>query len=365
MQPTSPQPSATDATPLSCPQCGTELAPTLLVCPVCHRLVHAEELKLLAAEAERSEQANDLTSALSMWRQALDFLPRDSRQYQTISEKISALSARVDAGGSSPSGNSRPSPFQAAAGKKTPLGKAWAWIVAALGLLLTKGKLLLVGLTKMGTLWTMVLTFGVYWTIWGWKFAAGLVISIYIHEMGHVVALTQYGMKATAPMFIPGLGALIRMKQHPASPREDARVGLAGPLYGLGAALAAFAIYELTHAPIWAAIARVGAWINLFNLLPIPPLDGGRGFRSLSRGQRLIVVAVMAGMWAVTKEGLLIFLVIVAGWRALSEKTSVEPDQKGLLHYAALVITLSAMCMIPVPEVASRDAPSQQQDSTQ
>ena len=353
------------AAPSSCPQCGTELAPRLLVCPKCHRLVHAEDLKRLAAEAERSEQANDLTGALSKWREALEFLPRDSRQYQTISEKVAALSARVDSGALSSSGKPRPSPTQAAAAKKTRLGKTWAWTVAALGLLLTKGKLLLLGLTKAGTLWTMVLAFGVYWTIWGWKFAAGLVVSIYIHEMGHVVALSRFGIKASMPMFIPGFGALIRMKQHPASPREDARVGLAGPLWGLGAALAALAIYELTGAPIWAAIAQVGAWINLFNLLPIPPLDGGRGFRSLSRGQRWIVVATMAGMWAVTKEGLLVLLVIVAAWRALSEKTKVEPDQKGLLHYALLVVTLSAMCLIPVPGMSPQHTPPQQQESGQ
>lgn len=338
----------------------------MLVCPKCHRLVHAEDLKRLAAEAERSEQANDLTGALSKWREALEFLPRDSRQYQTISEKVAALSARVDSGALSPSGKSRPSPTQAAAAKKTSLGKAWAWTVAALGLLLTKGKLLLLGLTKAGTLWTMVLAFGVYWTIWGWKFAAGLVVSIYIHEMGHVVALSRFGIKASMPMFIPGFGALIRMKQHPASPREDARVGLAGPLWGLGAALAAYGIYELTGAPIWAAISQVGAWINLFNLLPIPPLDGGRGFRSLSRGQRWIVVAAMAGMWAVTKEGLLVLLVIVAAWRALSEKTKVEPDQKGLLQYTLLVVTLSAMCLIPVPGMAPpHDTSPQQQGSGQ
>ena len=338
----------------------------MLVCPKCHRLVHAEDLKRLAAEAERSEQANDLTGALSKWREALEFLPRDSRQHQTISEKVAALSAWVDSGALPPSGKSRPSPSQAAAAKKTRLGKAWAWTVAAVVLLLTKGKLLLLGLTKAGTLWTMVLAFGVYWTIWGWKFAAGLVVSIYIHEMGHVVALSRFGIKASMPMFIPGFGALIRMKQHPASPREDARVGLAGPLWGLGAALAAYGIYELTGAPIWAAISQVGAWINLFNLLPIPPLDGGRGFRSLSRGQRWIVVAAMAGMWAVTKEGLLVLLVIVAAWRALSEKTKVEPDQKGLLQYTLLVVTLSAMCLIPVPGMAPpHDTSPQQQGSGQ
>jgi Zn-dependent protease len=337
----------------------------LLVCPKCHRLVHAEDLKRLASEAQVSEQANDLTTALSTWREALELLPRDSRQYQTISEKVGALSARVDTGASSSFGKSRPSPSQAVAAKKTRLGKAWAWTVAAFGLLLTKGKLLLLGLTKAGTVWTMVLAFGVYWTIWGWKFAAGLVLSIYIHEMGHVVALARYGIKASMPMFIPGFGALIRMKQHPASPREDARVGLAGPLWGLGAALAAYGIYELTGAPIWAAIARVGAWINLFNLLPIPPLDGGRGFHSLSRGQRLIVVAVMAGMWAATKEGLLILLAIVAAWRALSEKTKIEPDPKGLLHYVLLVVTLSAMCMIPVPGMPPHDTGPHQQELSQ
>jgi Zn-dependent protease len=347
----------------SCPQCGTELAPKLLVCPACHRLVHAEELKRLAVEAQQSEQANDLTNALSKWREAQELLPPDSRQYQSISDRIAALSGKVDAGASSSSGKSQPSPREAAAAKKTRLGKAWAWTVATLSILLTKFKLLLLGLTKLGTVWTMLLAFGVYWTIWGWKFAAGLVVSIYIHEMGHVYALSRFGMKATAPMFIPGFGALIRMKQHPASPREDARVGLAGPLWGLAAALAALAIYQLTGAHIWAAIARVGAWINLFNLIPIPPLDGGRGFRSLSRGQRLIVVAAMALMWAVTKEGLIVLLVIVAAWRALSEKTNVEPDQKGLLQYVMLVVALSATCLVPVPDMAQHDTSPQQQES--
>lgn len=317
----------------------------------------------MAANAEQSEQAGDLTIALSAWRDALELLPPGSRQHEAISARVSALSEKVDAGAQLPPAKSRPSPSQAAAAKKTRLGKAWAWIVGVIGIALTKGKLLLLGLTKVGTLWTMLLSFGVYWTVWGWKFAAGLVISIYIHEMGHVVALSRFGMRATAPMFIPGFGALIRMKQHPASPREDSRVGLAGPLWGLGAALAALGIYELTGIPIWAAIARVGAWINLFNLIPIIPLDGGRGFRSLSHGQRWIVVIVMALCWAATKEGLLALLIIVAVWRTLSEKTTTEPDPKGLLHYVLLVVSLSAMCLLPVPGVTSHDMIPARQES--
>src|SRR5262249_16684796 len=168
--------------------------------------------------------------------------------------------------------------------------------------LLTKAKLLVFGLTKVTTLFSMLLSLGVYWTQWGWQFALGLVISIYIHEMGHVAALQRFGIPATAPMFIPGLGAFVRLRQYPATPQEDARVGLAGPLWGLGAALAAYVVFLATGWSSWAAIARVGAWINLFNLLPVWQLDGSRGFRALSRGQRWLAVLALALLWYVTCE---------------------------------------------------------------
>src|SRR3989475_7787557 len=94
-------------------------------------------------------------------------------------------------------------------------------------------------------------------------------------------------------MFIPGVGAFIRLKQYPTDRREDARVGLAGPVWGAGAAAAAYAVYFATHAGIWGAIAHVGAFINLFNLVPVWQLDGGRGFRALTRPQRWIATGVI------------------------------------------------------------------------
>jgi hypothetical protein len=94
--------------------------------------------------------------------------------------------------------------------------------------LLGKAKFLLLGMTKLPTLLSAVAAFGVYWTVWGWKFALGLVASMYVHDMGHVFALRRYGIRATAPMFVPGLGAFVCMEQYPKSQREDARVGLAG-----------------------------------------------------------------------------------------------------------------------------------------
>src|SRR5205823_28674 len=101
-------------------------------------------------------------------------------------------------------------------------------------------------LTKIGTLLTMFASLGVYWALYGWALALGVVISIYIHEMGHVAMIRHYGFPASAPMFIPGLGAFIRLRGVHLPPIPDARIGLAGPVYGLGAALAALAVYYVT-----------------------------------------------------------------------------------------------------------------------
>ena len=146
---------------------------------------------------------------------------------------------------------------------------------------LTKAKFLLLGLTKASTLFSMLLSMGVYWAAFGWPFAVGLVLSIYVHEMGHVYLLTRFGVKAEAPMFIPGLGAVIRLRQSFTDPRQDALVGLAGPIWGLGAAIWGPGPGTATGEPYFLAIARLGAWINLFNLIPIWQLDGGRAFRAL------------------------------------------------------------------------------------
>ena len=129
--------------------------------------------------------------------------------------------------------------------------------------------------------------------------------------MGHVVWLRRFGIPATAPMFIPGLGAFVRLKAHPATAGEDARVGLAGPVWGAVAAVLALALGVAFGRPILFAIARVGAWINVFNLLPVWQLDGGRGFAALSRRQRGIVAAVA---WALALAGVdtMYFLVAIA-----------------------------------------------------
>ena len=216
----------------------------------------------------------------------------------------------------------------------------------------TKAKLLLLGLSKSTTLFTMLLSLGVYWAAWGWKFGLGVVLSIYVHEMGHISELRKFGIRATAPMFIPGLGAIVRLHQYPQTAREDARIGLAGPIWGLGASVATLALYYATQLPIIAAIATVGAWINLFNLLPVWQLDGARGFRSLSRSQRWTALAVIAATWLLTQEGLLVLLGIGAAFQCFAKDSPKNGDTRGLVSYAGLVISLALLSGIPVPEIA-------------
>ncbi len=328
-----------------CPQCGTQVAPALLACPSCNHLVHADTLKRLAAQAEQAAQAADASAALAAWRQALDLLPRDSTQYQAVAARVQDLSRAVDG---QPAGAKAKSGWAKGAAGLGALGVLLAKFKFAVVFVLTKAKLLLLGLTKAGTLFSMLLSAGVYWTIWGWKFALGVVLSIYIHEMGHVQALQRYGIKATAPMFIPGLGAVIRLKQYPRSPREDARVGLAGPIWGLGAAAGAYVVSLATGLGIWAAIAHFGAWVNLFNLLPVWQLDGARGFRALTRMQRWIAVAVIGLMWFLTREGLLALLFVAGAATTAFGQAAEEPDHTALGQYAWLVVTLSLMTLIRV-----------------
>jgi Zn-dependent protease len=339
-----------DPTP-HCRACGTELAPNLLTCPACRQLVHSDRLKALAETATNSANPVD---ALVAWREALGLLPPGTRQYDTIQAKITELGKVVDTAPSPPPSTTKTDGRWA--GRAAGLGAIglilWKF-KAFLLLALTKGKILLLGLTKASTFTTMLLSFGVYWTAFGWPLALGLVLSIYIHEMGHVVALMRYGVKATAPMFIPGVGAIIRLQQSLDDPRQDARCGLAGPVWGLGAALASYGLNFATGVPVFLVIARLGAFINLFNLLPFATLDGGRAFRSMNKNQRWLAVLGLGAILSFNEgnesAGLLALLLIAAVFSALAGKAPKTADRQGLVAYLALVAVLTLLLHIPDP----------------
>ena len=323
--------------------------------------MHGARLKELAGAAEAAEAEGDPTAALASWRDAAGLLPQESRQYTVIANRIARLGRQVEAGPSPPkrapgATGDAPQPAEksrwsggAATGILGTMALA-AWKLKFLAvMLLTKGKLVLLGLTKASTFLSMFATVGVYWTVFGPWLALGIVLSIYIHEMGHVVVLMRYGVRATAPLFIPGVGAFIRLNQPLIDPKQDARAGLAGPIWGLGAALFCGAVYALTGQPIWAALTQLGALINLFNLMPFWQLDGARAFRSLNRSQRWLAVASIAAAWAITDQWLLVLLLVVAALHTVVDKPNDKPDAPIVAQYALLVMVLSALSRLDVP----------------
>jgi Zn-dependent protease len=301
--------------------------------------VHADELKTLAAAAESAERTGDLAGALVQWRSALELLPADSEQHAVITARTADLARRAEGTQRKPAGAAQPS---------HPLKRAWAAIATGAVLVLSKLKLLLLGLTKLSTLSSMLVFAALYWKLWGLPFALGFVACIYVHEMGHVASLARFGIAASPPMFIPGFGALVRLKQTPTDPRQDSRVGLAGPIWGLAAALVAYGVFLATGAPIWGGIAQFAGFLNLFNLIPVWQLDGSRGFRSLSREERWIIIAVVAATWLLTRQGLLILIGLAAIYRAVSDVAPRERDWPVLGTFAGLVVALSLLSALHV-----------------
>lgn len=310
----------------------------MLACPGCGVLVHSEELKRLAAAAMEASPSE----ALAFWRQAMALLPASSPQATVIAEKIEKLSRLAEA---------NPQPKTGWKGATTIGGIALLLLTkfkAVLFILLAQGKFLLLGLTKMGTFLTMFASLGFYWDLYGWKFAGGLILSIYIHEMGHVFALRRLGLAASAPMFIPGFGALIRLQAQYMTPREDARIGLAGPIWGLGAALFAAVLGLAFQAPACLVVAHWGAWINLFNLTPVWSLDGARGFHALRCRERIIAAVVFAAAWLPINPGIALLAAGAGLYGITRPNEPATTDRRAFWEYLALCVALAAFSLIPV-----------------
>jgi len=179
-------------------------------------------------------------------------------------------------------------PIHPGSGRKSALRRA-AGPLVAIGLLLakfgTKLKAVLFLLPKLKFLTTsasMLVSIVAYQLIFGWPFAVGFVLLLLLHELGHVIQLRREGIQASAPMFIPFLGAVISAKSMGDDAAAEARVGLAGPVLGTIATLVPLGIWLATGDDFWRALAYIGFLINLFNLLPVLPLDGGRAMAALS-----------------------------------------------------------------------------------
>jgi Zn-dependent protease len=162
---------------------------------------------------------------------------------------------------------------------------------------------------------TALISVAAYSLFWGWEFAAGFVVLLFIHEMGHVIALRREGIRASAPMFVPFMGALITARSLGDNALAEARVGLAGPILGSLAAAAVAVAGELLHSDMLIALAYVGFLINLFNLLPIVPLDGGRAMAAMAPWMWFVGFgALLVLLFSLPANPVLLIIVLFGGF---------------------------------------------------
>ena len=145
------------------------------------------------------------------------------------------------------------------------------WAVVKFGL---GGLVFLLKIPAFATLFSALVSVGAYSLFYGPWFAVALVVMIFVHEMGHVVEIRRQGMAATAPIFIPFLGAAIFQRSHPTTAVKQAQIGIAGPIAGTIGATVAFMFYTSTHNPVFLLAATIGFFLNLINMLPVWQLDG-------------------------------------------------------------------------------------------
>jgi Zn-dependent protease len=229
--------------------------------------------------------------------------------------------------------------------------------------LASKAKFLLLALAKIKavtTLGTMFISIAAYAWVFGWPFAVGFVLLLLVHEMGHVIQLRREGVEASAPVFIPFLGAVIAAKSLGEDAAAEARVGLAGPILGTIGTLIPLAIYLATGSDLWQALAYVGFFLNLINLMPVLPLDGGRAMAVL--GPKIWILGILIAVAATViflGPFMLLFVLALGGpelYHRFKNRHSEESRKfhsvptRTKLAVGAVYLSLAALLIVGVAE---------------
>ena len=236
-------------------------------------------------------------------------------------------------------------------------------LLAPIAVLAGKAKILFLALTKIKavtTLGTMFISIVAYGLAFGWPFAVGFVLLLFVHEMGHVIQLRREGVDASAPIFIPFVGALIAAKSLGENAAAEARVGLAGPILGTAGTLIPLAIWLASGSDLWRALAYVGFFINLINLLPVLPLDGGRAMAVLGPMVWLagILIAVAATV-IFLGPFMLLFVLLLGGPELYHRFKNRHSEESRAFHsvptrtklaVAAVYLSLAALLILGAAE---------------
>jgi len=203
-------------------------------------------------------------------------------------------------------GDAAPHSHKARNGVLGTLGAGFLFLLGKLKFLAVLAELL-----KLKTFATMLLSVVMYASGWGWPFAIGFVLLIFVHEMGHAVWMRREGIPAGAPVFIPFLGAFIAMRGLPRDAYVEAKVAIAGPIAGSLAAWAVLAAGMAFGKPFLVTLGHTGILLNLFNLIPVSPLDGGRIAGVFTRGYWLAGYALGIVALVLTRSPILLLVLVV------------------------------------------------------
>ncbi|HET8949528.1 MAG TPA: site-2 protease family protein [Solirubrobacteraceae bacterium] len=242
--------------------------------------------------------------------------------------------------------------------------KRWFGPLFAIGLVIiklgAKLKVLLLLLPKLKVLTTsasMLVSVAAYALIWGWSFAAGFVALLFVHEMGHVIQMKREGVKVSGMLFVPFLGAAVGARSMGGNALAEARIGLAGPVLGTLATAALIPIAEAQDSDFLRALAFTGFFLNLFNLAPVVPLDGGRAMAAMAPWMWFAGFAAMLGFFVLFPNPILVLILLLGGmetWRRWKTRKQglegneayyrVKPVHR--LAVAAAYVALIAICAV-------------------
>jgi Zn-dependent protease len=320
-------PTRPDPSPIfNCPQCTRWLPEGTLACPDCDTLIYSAHLRDIAIAATAQENAKGWPQARDTWREALVWLPEGTRQREGVEQRIALIDAKIR-------------------GLEDNKAK-WARRLgpfAPVLIFLSKLKTFFFILLKMKFLLSFVGFFAIYWAIFGWEFGLGFTVAILLHEMGHYVAARRRGLKVDLPVFLPGLGAYVRWYSMGVSLDTLSSIALAGPFAGLLTAIVCGGIAAVWKLPLFSALAHVGAWLNLINLIPVFGLDGAQATYSLDRTQRWLVLATALIFFGLLHEGPFAFIALGMGWRLWQGGYAETPNTKTLIYYVLLLFALGSV----------------------
>lgn len=238
-----------------------------------------------------------------------------------------------------------PSPQQSRGNFLGWLGSAAlaVWAVVKYGLVF------LVKIPAFATLFSALVSMGAYSLVFGPWFAVALVVMILVHEMGHVVEIRRQGMQATAPIFIPFLGAAIFQRSHPTTAVKQAQIGIAGPIAGTVGATVALMFYTSTQNPVFLLAATIGFFLNLINMLPVWQLDGAWVLAPVSpwfQVAGLAAIAVLAVVFHFVSALLIIIALLGIGSARAAFRNARNPYYTSVPANARLALFAAWLALV-------------------